>query len=95
MVSNTRINKIGEDVAKRGGKITPEELELLQEFRTSFSKPLVNVFNIMRGLADTVHQSSIIAFRLKRIDTIIGGFKTLMQQLVFLVMIKNTNLVLN
>ena len=72
MVSNTRINKIGEDVAKRGGKITPEELELLQEFRTSFSKPLVNVFNIMRGLADTVHQSSIIAFRLKRIDTIIN-----------------------
>jgi NAD dependent epimerase/dehydratase family enzyme len=29
------------------------------------------------------------------IDKIKGGFKTLMQQLVFLVMIKNTNLVLN
>lgn len=72
MVSNTRINKIGEDIAARGGKITPEELELLQEFRTSFSKPLVNVFNIMRELADMVHQSSIIAFRLKRIDTIIN-----------------------
>lgn len=72
MVSNTRINKIGEDVAKRGGKITPEELELLQEFRTSFSKPLVNVFNIMRELAEAVHPSSIIAFRLKRIDTIIN-----------------------
>ena len=72
MVSNTRINKIGEDVAKRGGKITPEELELLQEFRTSFSKPLVDVFNMMRDLADIVQQSSIIAFRLKRIDTIIN-----------------------
>jgi hypothetical protein len=72
MVSNTRINKIGEDIAARGGKINPEELELLQEFRISFSKPLVNVFNIMRVLADKVHQSSIIAFRLKRIDTIIN-----------------------
>lgn len=72
MVSNTRINKIGEDIAKRGGKITPDELELLQEFRTSFSKPLVHVFNLMRELSDRLHQSSIIAFRLKRIDTIIN-----------------------
>lgn len=72
MVSNTRINKIGEDIAKRGGKITPDELDLLQEFRTSFSKPLVNVFNIMRHITDNIHQSSIIAFRLKRIDTIIN-----------------------
>jgi len=72
MVSNTKINKIGEAIAARGGVITPEELELLQEFRTSFSKPLVNVFNIMRELADNVHPSSILAFRLKRIDTIIN-----------------------
>lgn len=72
MVSNTRINKIGENIAARGGIITPEELEQLQEFRTSFSKPLVNVFNITRELADKVNQSSILAFRLKRIDTIIN-----------------------
>lgn len=72
MVSNTKINKIGEDISARGGKISPDELELLQEFRTSFSKPLVNVFNIMRDLAEKVHPSSIIAFRLKRIDTIIN-----------------------
>jgi ppGpp synthetase/RelA/SpoT-type nucleotidyltranferase len=72
MVSNTRINKIGENIAARGGVITPEELEELQEFRTSFSKPLVNVFNKTRELADKVNQSSIIAFRLKRIDTIIN-----------------------
>lgn len=72
MVSNTRINKIGENIAARGGEITPEELEQLQKFRTSFSKPLVNVFNITRELADKVNQSSILAFRLKRIDTIIN-----------------------
>lgn len=72
MVSNTKINKIGEAIAERGGIITPEELDLLQEFRTSFSKPLVNVFNIMRELAEQVHPSSILAFRLKRIDTIIN-----------------------
>lgn len=72
MVSNTRINKIGENIAARGGEITPEELEQLQEFRTSFSKPLVNVFNKTRELADKVNQSSILAFRLKRIDTIIN-----------------------
>jgi hypothetical protein len=72
MVSNTKINHIGEAIAKRGGIIEPDELELLQEFRTSFSKPLVNVFNIMRDLAEKVHPASIIAFRLKRIDTIIN-----------------------
>jgi ppGpp synthetase/RelA/SpoT-type nucleotidyltranferase len=72
MVSNAKINKIGDAIAARGGKITTDELELLQEFRTSFSKPLVRVFNIMRELADTVHPTSIIAFRLKRIDTIIN-----------------------
>lgn len=72
MVSKTRINKIGEAIAARGGQITPEELEQLQEFRTSFSKPLVNVFNITREIADKIHQSSILAFRLKRIDTIIN-----------------------
>ncbi len=72
MVSNTRINKIGENIAAHNGGITTEELELLQEFRTSFSKPLVNVFNITRELADKVNQSSILAFRLKRIDTIIN-----------------------
>ncbi|UPQ78205.1 RelA/SpoT domain-containing protein [Flavobacterium azooxidireducens] len=72
MVSNTRINKIGENIAARGGEITPEELEQLQLFRTSFSKPLVDVFNITREIADKVHQSSILAFRLKRIDTIIN-----------------------
>ena len=72
MVSNTRINKIGENIAARGGIIKPDELELLQMFRTSFSKPLVDVFNVMREIADNVHESSIIAFRLKRIDTIIN-----------------------
>lgn len=72
MVSNTRINKIGENIAARGGEITPEELEQLQEFRTSFSKPLVNIFNKTRELADKINQSSILAFRLKRIDTIIN-----------------------
>lgn len=72
MVSNTKINSIGEAIAKRSGIITPDELELLQEFRTSFSKPLVNVFNIIRELSNDIHPSSIVAFRLKRIDTIIN-----------------------
>ncbi|SHF88240.1 ppGpp synthetase catalytic domain-containing protein (RelA/SpoT-type nucleotidyltranferase) [Flavobacterium segetis] len=72
MVSNTKINSIGEAIAKRSGIITPDELELLQEFRTSFSKPLVNVFNIIRELSNNIHPSSIVAFRLKRIDTIIN-----------------------
>lgn len=71
-VSNSRINKIGENIASRGGVIKPDELELLQMFRTSFSKPLVDVFNVMREIADNVHEASIVAFRLKRIDTIIN-----------------------
>ncbi len=72
MVSNTKIDKIGKSISEREGKITPQELELLQDFRTSFSKPLVNVFNITREIADEVHPTSIVAFRLKRIDTIIN-----------------------
>lgn len=73
MVSNRRINKIGKDISAREDKtLLNDELELLQEFRTSFSKPLVNVFNIVREIATTVHPSSIIAFRLKRINTIVN-----------------------
>ena len=37
MVSNTRINKIGENIAARGGEITPEE------FYTAFEKAIMYV----------------------------------------------------
>lgn len=72
MVSNEKINNIGKAVAARAGDIKLDELELLQEFRTSFSQPLVDTFNGVRVLADKVDKSSIIAFRLKRIGTILN-----------------------
>ena len=47
-----------------------EELKTLQEFRTSFQKPLTETFNKVRVISDKIYRANIIAFRLKRISTI-------------------------
>lgn len=52
--------------------MSPDELQLLQEFRTSFQLPLTTTFNKVRVIADQVYRANIIAFRLKRIGTIVN-----------------------
>jgi ppGpp synthetase/RelA/SpoT-type nucleotidyltranferase len=71
-MTNGEINRLGQSICNKNGKLDNTELDLLQRFRISFSEPLVDTYNIVRSLSDKVHRASITAFRLKRIGTIIN-----------------------
>jgi ppGpp synthetase/RelA/SpoT-type nucleotidyltranferase len=66
------IKRLGEKILDTEGKLNSEELAMLQEFRTSFSQPLIDTFNRIIAIKNNVRQSAIVAFRLKRISTIIN-----------------------
>ena len=66
------IKRLGERIVTSNGKVNAEDLSLLQEFRTSFSQPLSDTFNKVIIIKNSVRQSAIVAFRLKRISTIIN-----------------------
>lgn len=55
----------------RGKYISDEDLDLLQAHRLSFTQPLFKIFKELIQLKSGVQRSAIIAFRLKRITTII------------------------
>jgi ppGpp synthetase/RelA/SpoT-type nucleotidyltranferase len=66
------IKRLGERIVASNGEINTGDLSLLQEFRTSFSQPLSDTFNKIITIKNNVRQSAIVAFRLKRISTIIN-----------------------
>jgi ppGpp synthetase/RelA/SpoT-type nucleotidyltranferase len=70
-LTNGEINRLGESI-RNNGYASNEELKKLQEFRISFSEPLFRVFNKIRILSNSINKESIVAFRLKRISTIIN-----------------------
>lgn len=72
MVSNKAINRLGKEIAKNNGEINDEQLSILQEFRTSFSHPLSSTFHKIRKITDKVDRDAIVAFRIKRIGTIVN-----------------------
>lgn len=66
------IKRLGERIVLNKGVVNNSDLELLQEFRTSFTAPLTDTFNRVVELKSKVRESAIVAFRLKRISTIIN-----------------------
>ncbi|WP_040250188.1 RelA/SpoT domain-containing protein [Psychroserpens mesophilus] len=67
------INRLGERLRNIKGKhISDEDLDLLQAHRLSFTEPLFKIFKELTQYKSTVQRSAIIAFRLKRISTIIN-----------------------
>lgn len=67
------INRLGERLRERKGQhIDDNDLDLLQAHRLSFADPLFKVFRDLASTKTRVERSSIIAFRLKRISTIIN-----------------------
>lgn len=69
-MTNGEVNKLGDEILRKKGEMNSEELKTLQEFRTSFQKPLTETFNKVRVISDKIYRANIIAFRLKRISTI-------------------------
>jgi ppGpp synthetase/RelA/SpoT-type nucleotidyltranferase len=67
------INRLGERLLEIKGKHIPDDdLDLLQAHRLSFTEPLFKTFKELTQYKSTVQRSAIIAFRLKRISTIIN-----------------------
>lgn len=66
------IKRLGERIVEKKGIVNENDLELLQEYRKSFTEPLSATFNTLIQLKNKVDRQGIIAFRLKRIKTIIN-----------------------
>lgn len=66
------IRRLGENIVKNNGIISDDELDLLQDYRKSFTEPLSATFNQLVKIKNSVGRDGIIAFRLKRIRTIIN-----------------------
>lgn len=66
------IRRLGKRIVTNNGAINDEDLELLQEYRKSFTEPLTETFNELTQIKNRVDRQAIIAFRLKRIKTIIN-----------------------
>lgn len=65
------INRLGEKLRKGPEtKITDDDLNLLQAHRLSFTTPLFKTFKELTAIKSKVQRTAIIAFRLKRISTI-------------------------
>lgn len=66
------IRRLGERIVQNKGEIGSKDLELLQNYRKSFTEPLTESFNSLTQIKNKVDRQGIIAFRLKRIKTIIN-----------------------
>jgi len=73
--SNTEIDKLGKKIRleSKGQKI--ETLNKLQEFRTSHKNALSDIFHILLKIKNTVDKKSIVTYRIKRFESIIGKLK--------------------
>ena len=66
------IRRLGERIVEKNGTVIESDLHLLQEYRKSFTEPLSETFNSLIQIKNRVDRQGIIAFRLKRIKTIIN-----------------------
>lgn len=66
------IRRLGDRIVENNGTLDDNELQLLQEYRKSFTQPLSETFNELTQIKNSVDRQGIIAFRLKRIKTIVN-----------------------
>lgn len=71
-MTNNQINKLGKRILESKESINQDDLILLQEFRTSFSNSIIETFKSINEIVLKINNTSITAFRLKRISTIIN-----------------------
>jgi len=73
-MSNEEIKRLGKRI-ENSDEISDEDLELLQQYRESFQKPIADVYDILFRISKAVDKDSIITYRIKRIDSIIRKLK--------------------
>jgi ppGpp synthetase/RelA/SpoT-type nucleotidyltranferase len=57
--------------------IPREDLEILQTLRTSYKKPLSQIFDVLQNSISKINRNAIITYRIKRIDSIISKLNRL------------------
>lgn len=80
-LSKNQIRKLGirirEAYGDGTGKVSQEDLKLLQEYRLTFRDTIASVFDIVYKDCQSINKKSIVTYRIKRIESIIGKLKRL------------------
>src|SRR5688572_5135499 len=66
------IDRLGDNIRLEGKSIKDETLGKLQDYRISHKETLSSIFNSLCSLAHKVNKFSIITYRIKRFESIIG-----------------------
>lgn len=69
-MTNGQIDRLGQRISQ-SRNVSSEDLDMLQEFRKSYSDALSHMFEAIKEAAVKVDEKTIVTFRIKRIDTII------------------------
>lgn len=64
------IDRLGEKIGA-SQVVSPEDLNMLQEYRQTFQVPISHVFNFVLSAARRIDKQCIVTYRIKRIDTIV------------------------
>ena len=73
--SQNDYRRLGERIKTKPENISIEDLELLQNYRTTYRLPLATVFSELEQLAQRVDPNCVCAYRVKRIESIISKLK--------------------
>lgn len=70
VMTNGDIERLGKRIGT-SNTVSSDDLEMLQKYRETFQIPISHVFNFILDAARKIDKSSIVTFRIKRIDTIV------------------------
>lgn len=77
--SKTKIRKLGDRIREtfedETHVVSQEDLEMLQEYRLTFRDTIASVFDIVYKECQSINKKSIVTYRIKRIESIIGKLK--------------------
>ncbi len=71
-ISKGEIDRLGEKIRNEKDNLNHETLRNLQQYRTSHKDSIAHVFKVLCKLTKRVHQNSIVTYRIKRFESIIG-----------------------
>ncbi len=78
MISKSQVNKLGKSLRvtiRESRTIQKDDLEKLQEYRTSFKEDIAPVFEDVAKVAKKIRRDSLISLRIKRIESILSKIK--------------------
>ncbi|MBO7571211.1 MAG: hypothetical protein J6T48_03565 [Bacteroidales bacterium] len=78
-LSKNQIRKLGNRIREAYGDgtgiVSEEDLKLLQEYRLTFRDTIASIFDIVYKDCQSINKKSIVTYRIKRIESIIGKLK--------------------